>query len=323
MPDGLVPEKKEKIGLTLSGGGAKGFAHIGVYQVLTQQKVPIDFITGTSVGAMVGAGIAMGRSPYEIMEIMSEFAEEENEQVLMGFNPFRMGKGSILMGRNEEKTLARMIPKELEFKDLKIPLAVNAVDVETGEQVVFKTGNVFSAVRASLSFPGLYPPLYHNDRLLIDGGVLNNLTVDICREMGADRVIAVDLKSLYSGQTISGLIYHFYVRKNLEKKYHLRTKKSRMQEFLLKMGFPINIMFRAMSIMQQKITDDLMRRYPSDLYIHPDVDAFALLGIRDYKEIYDRGVKAARLYIPDFKKMTKGEVSLKQEISQIIEEDPQ
>lgn len=295
--------KKDKIGLTLGGGGAKGFAHIGVYQVLAQNNIPINCITGTSVGAMVGAGIAMGRSPYEIMEIMSEFAKDENDQVLMGFNPFRMGKGSILRGKNEEKTLKRMIPQDIEFKDLKVPFAVNAVNVETGEEVVFKEGNVFAAVRASLAFPGLYPPEYHQEQLLIDGGILTNLTIELCRTMGADKVIAVDLKSLYSEQTISGLIYHFYMQKEKEAKYGLKVKRDRMHEFMLKMGFPINIMFRSMSIMQQKITEEYMKKHPADIYIHPDVDAFTMLGMKDYKEIYNRGVKAAKMQIPDLKKL--------------------
>ncbi len=299
--------KNKKIGLTLGGGGAKGFAHIGVYQVLVQNNVPIDFISGTSVGAMVGVGIAMGRSPYEIMEIMSEFAEEENEQVLMGFNPFKMGKGSMLVGKNEEKTLERMIPKDLNFEDLKIPLVVNAVNVETGKQVVFKSGNVFAAVRASVAFPGLYPPVYHNDQLLIDGGILNNLTIDLCRELGADKVIAVDLKSLYSEQTISALIYHFYLQKEQEDEYDLKIKHKKVREFMLKMGFPMNIMFRSMSIMQNKITEELVAENPADLIIEPDVDAFHMLGMKDYKEIYNRGVKAAKMLIPDLKKLAPDE----------------
>ncbi|MDP4008460.1 MAG: patatin-like phospholipase family protein [Candidatus Peregrinibacteria bacterium] len=279
----------KKVGLTLGGGGARGFAHIGAYEVLIKHGIPIHCITGCSIGAIVGAGIAQGKSPEELLEIVKEFADHKP----IGIKDLGFGNGSIFSGNSILRSLKKLIPEDLEFKDLKIPLSVNAVDLESGEQIVFDSGNVLEAVMASSALPGLYPPVFYQDRLFVDGGVVNSIPVDICRGMGAEIIIAVDLKSYVSQQNMAGMIYHFYVQPKKEEKYHLSIKKGRIKETKLKLAFPVNVMMRALAITERRSAERIMEMINPEFVIHPEVSDFGMLDFEQYADIYDEGRRAA------------------------------
>ena len=182
---------KPKVGLALSGGGARGLAHIGVLKVLEQEGIPVDFLAGTSMGGVIAAGYAAGLSP--------EFMEQEalcmgrlrNLITLMDRSLPRLG---LFEGQRVQEYLAGRLG-DITFDELKTPLALVTVDLETGEEVVLRSGRVVDAVRATISLPGVFAPFRLDDRLLVDGGVLNNLPADVVREMGAEMVIAVDVSS--------------------------------------------------------------------------------------------------------------------------------
>lgn len=293
-------KQPKKIGLTLGGGGARGFAHVGVYEVLQKYNVPIDYISGCSIGAIVGAGIAQGKDPKELLEIIKEFAKQEP----VSLTHINLKNGSIFSGKEVVKSLKKLIPEDLEFRDLKIPLSVNAVDLETGEQRVFDSGNVLSAVLASSALPGLYPPVFYEDKLFVDGGVVNSIPVDICRGMGAEEIIAVDLKSYVSQQNMSGLIYHFYIQNGKEEKYHLKTKKNVLKEMKLKLAFPINVMLRALAITERKSAERIMAKINPEHIIHPHVSEFGMLDFDEYKDIYKEGKRAAEEVINNLQEKT-------------------
>jgi NTE family protein len=279
----------KKIGLTLSGGGAKGFAHIGVYEVLHKNKVPIHALAGSSIGAFVAAGIAQGKTPQDIYQVMRKLIKKKKH--LIGLSSLGWTKGSLLDGKLERGVMEELIPKDLEFKDLKIPLVVNAVDLENGEEVVFKEGNVFQAVLASSALPGLYPPVYYKDRLFVDGGILNYLPVNHCKAMGIDFQIAVDLQSFSSEQNISGLIYEFYIKDKQEEKYDLKFKHSLWKEALLKLGFPVNVMLRSLSIASDKNAAKILKETNPAVLIRPDVSSFSVVDIEDHQRIYMAGLR--------------------------------
>lgn len=279
----------KKVGLTLGGGGARGFAHIGAYEVLMNHGIKINCITGCSIGAIVGAGIAQGKRPRELLEVVKDFASHKPS----GLKSINFSNGGIFSGKEILASLKKMIPEDLEFKDLKIPLNVNAVDLETGEQVVFSRGNVLNAVLASSALPGIYPPVFYQDRLFADGGVVNSIPVDICRGMGAEVIIAVDLKSYVSQQNMAGMIYHFYIQPNKEQKYNLSIKKSSLKEAKLKLAFPINVMMRALAITERRNAERIMERTNPEFVIHPRVSEFGMLDFESYQAIYDEGRKAA------------------------------
>jgi NTE family protein len=284
------------LGLTLGGGGTKGFAHIGLYKILHEREIPIHSLAGCSVGAFVGAGIAQGKTPEEIMEIMS--ASIAGQLSVFHISDISFEKGALLKAKEEMEALHRLIPEELTFDQLKIPLIVNAVDLETGEQVVFKSGKVLPAVQASMSIPGIFPPVFFEGRLLVDGGVLNNVPLDLCRTLGAELQVAVDLKSFYSRQNISGLIYNFYLKEDLEKKTGLQIPKHFFKDALLKAEFPITILLRSLSIAQEAYQKRFLENGKPDLLIHPDVSAYSFLDPKKYIEIYEKGLAAGKVAAP-------------------------
>jgi len=285
-----MSKKQRKLGLTLGGGGARGFAHIGVYEILRARKAKIDYISGCSMGAVIGAGIAQGKTPAELLEIAQDFTKHHPG----GLTDIRLNNGSIFGGEKVLKSLKKLIPEDLEFEDLQIPLSVNAVDLETGEQIVFNSGNVLKAVLASSALPGIYPPVYYKDRLFVDGGIVNSIPVDICRGMGADNIIAVDLKSYVSQQNMSGLIYHFYIQDKKEEDYHLKMKKNHLKEAKLRLAFPINVMMRSLAITERKSAERIVAKIHPEIIIHPHVSEFGMLDFDEYEDIYVEGKRATQ-----------------------------
>ncbi|CAN5433703.1 patatin-like phospholipase family protein [soil metagenome] len=177
----------KKIGLALSGGGARGFAHIGVLKVLVENNIPVDIIAGTSAGSIVGGAFASGMSISEIVAMASKVGWTNMTRPSM--SPLGM-LSNAPMG----KFLSRHF-KAVRFEDLAIPYAAIACDFERGEEVVLKdTGDLISAIRSSCAVPGIFAPLTDtNQRMLVDGGVVTPIPTDAVRQMGADIVIAVDL----------------------------------------------------------------------------------------------------------------------------------
>lgn len=181
--------KKINLGLALSGGGARGLAHIGVLQALENANIPIDFLAGTSMGGVIGAAYASGLSPDEIAEIAEEF---KNQRMLWRLADPTLPRLSIFQGHRlltffEEKLRAQS------FDDLRIPLTLVAVDLNSGEEAYLNSGPLAQAVRSTVSIPGLLAPVEDDGKCLVDGGLLNNLPVDVVRNMGADVVVAVDV----------------------------------------------------------------------------------------------------------------------------------
>ena len=212
--------KKPKIGLVLSGGGAKGFAHIGVLKVLEQAGVKIDYIGGTSMGAVVGGLYATGYSATQIDSIFrtinfdnllkdftprtsKNFYEKRNDELyafVLPFNHFKIGVPEALSkglyNYNMLSSLTKSVRHVRDFNQLKIPFFCIATNIETGDQVVLDSGNLAQAIVASSAFPTLFSPVEMNGMLLVDGGVTNNYPVEEVRKMGADIIIGVDVQDV-------------------------------------------------------------------------------------------------------------------------------
>jgi len=220
-PASLLAQERERarVGLVLSGGGAKGMAHVGVLRVLEEMNIPVDVVVGTSAGAAVGALYASGMPVARIeerfieMDWLSSFRDDPGRAykpirrkqddwrfpVLPGIGVRADGLhvgGGIVAGQNLGfilNELTRNAALVEDFDRLAIPFRAVATDLATGEQVVIGRGNLAEAVRASMSIPGVYAPVELDDRLLVDGGVANNLPVSVARELGAEVIIAVDI----------------------------------------------------------------------------------------------------------------------------------
>ena len=177
-----------KLGLALGGGGARGLAHIGVIKALEELNVPIHCVAGTSIGAIVGGAFAAG-----IMDKAEEWASAPNWKKLPKlFLDLHLSKKALIRGDRIEKFFREMIPAET-FGDLKLPFAAVATDLMSGEEVVLRTGDVPTAIRASMSIPGVFCPVEREGKVLVDGGLVDPLPIEVCRRLGADKVIAVDV----------------------------------------------------------------------------------------------------------------------------------
>ena len=211
--------KRPRIGLVLGGGGARGFAHVSVIKELERRHIPIDCIAGTSMGALIGGLYASGMSIEEIEKMVVELdwagtfddslerpersfrRKRDDDLSLLNAKP-GIGKSGIkitsglLAGENIMLLLERLsneASRSGNFDQLVIPFRAVATDINTGEAAVLRSGNLSIAMRASMSIPGVLRPVKIGDQLLVDGGIVNQLPVDVVRGMGADIVIAVDV----------------------------------------------------------------------------------------------------------------------------------
>ncbi len=223
--------QRPRIGLVLSGGGARGFAHIGVLKVLDSLNIPIDYIAGTSMGAVMGGLYAIGYSPHQLDSLARNidwpviFSDEpprskltylekrdmDRFQLTLKINKLEIREPSALIfGQKISLLLTQLVTPEFEqvnFDTLPIAFQCVAADLITGNEVVLGQGSLPRAIRASMAVPSIFTPVEWGDSLLVDGGVLNNLPVDVVRKMGADYIIAVDVGTpLRSRQELSGAI---------------------------------------------------------------------------------------------------------------------
>src|SRR5438105_13729594 len=180
-------QNSPSIGLALGGGFARGIAHVGVLKVLEEENIPVSFVAGTSVGALIGAAYCSGVSPAELEEIAARVRFKDLARWTLSRYGFATNLRMI--------TFLKKILKVHTFEELQIPLAVTATDFGSGEGVVFRTGPLIDAVRASCAYPGVFLPVKVNGRLLVDGMLAHSLPTKPARDMGAGKVLAVSLRS--------------------------------------------------------------------------------------------------------------------------------
>ena len=176
-----------RVGLALSGGFARGIAHIGVLRVLEEHHIPIDVIAGTSVGALIGAAYASGTT-------LNEMEHQAQETRFTDFGRWTLSRLGLASNQKLEEFLARFSAAK-RFEDLRMPMAIAATDLGAGNTVYFTQGDLGAAVRASCAYPGLFVPINLNGRILVDGFLTEPVPVDGARRVGAEIVIAVNLSS--------------------------------------------------------------------------------------------------------------------------------
>ena len=180
--------RKPKIGFALGAGSARGWAHIGVLRGLTEAGIKPDLIAGCSVGALVGAAFAAGS--LDQLEAWALSLDWKRMLKLMDFGL----RGGLIKGKRVREVFREQFV-EREFSELNVPFAAVATDLHSGQEVWLREGKVSAAIGASIAVPGLFQPVPHEGRYLVDGSVVNPIPVSLCRAMGADIVLAVDLGS--------------------------------------------------------------------------------------------------------------------------------
>ena len=180
-------KNRKTVGLALGSGGVRGLAHIGVLKVLIKHKIPIDYISGASIGAWVGAHFAL----YQDIEKTADFTAGKKKEKLLSFLETTIS-GGLVKGEKLESLLNDWLGGAT-FEDLKIPLKIAVTDLLSGNKIVCSEGKLAPAVRASMSVPGVFKPVSFERRALVDGGLSNPVPVDLVKELGAEVVVAVNL----------------------------------------------------------------------------------------------------------------------------------
>ena len=254
---------RPKVGLVLGGGGAKGATHVGVLKVIEDVGVPIDYIAGTSIGSIVGGLYSVG---YSVEQLDSLFRNEDWVDLF--------ATGSVL------ELLENMVgPNDsIDFDQLPIPFRCVAYDVKAHKEVVLRSGRLAQAMRASMAIPGAFKPVSVNGMLLVDGGVMNNLPVDVVRDMGADIVIAVDLQQ----------------------------KKHETRDFSLKESFGIG------GLLDWLVSRPDWKKYndnceDADIYINPNLDGYdaASFNKKDITRMLEIGTDAGNAFREDLERVKK------------------
>jgi NTE family protein len=266
-------KSRRKIGLALSGGAARGLAHIGVLDVFIQKGIPIDLIAGTSAGALIGAIYAASR---DISRVKKDAVEANWRTWAPLIDPSLPIHSGLIKGEKITELLTRYIGRDTEFGDLKIPFACTATDIETGEVVIIDQGPVTEAVRASISIPTIFTAVKREGRYLVDGGLTTPVPINVVREMGADFVIAVNVTPDITAQ---------------------RAKSKPVSE---KAPSILHIILQALyittgSLVKQSLAD-------ADIVIEPDLVHITSADFQKSAEVVARGEQAARRAIPEIKK---------------------
>jgi len=287
----VYAQERPKIGLVLSGGGAKGLAHIGVLKVLGELGIEVDYIAGTSMGSIVGGFYAIGYDVSRIEQIALDMPwadvltdkimrsslsieEKFEESRYVGTFPIRKLKiglpRGLIAGQKASAMLARLtwpVHHIEDFNDFLIPFSCVAADIETGEQVVIDSGNLAEAIRASMSIPSAFNPVEIDGRLLVDGSIVNIFPASVVVDMGADIIIGVDVGS------------------------PLRTREE-LDSFVAVIDQLLNFQSVPVAEKQHELCDIL---------ILPDLNKYNALSFGDVDSLIARGEQAARLALPQLR----------------------
>ena len=290
------------IGLALGSGSARGWAHIGVLRELEQAGIRPHVIAGTSIGAFVGAAYAAG-----VIEPLEEWVDALGWKEVLGFFDVTLSggllKGNRLMSFFGERFVAT------DFSGLQLPFACVATDLSTGREVWLRDGSVAEAVRASTAIPGLFAPVPRGSSFLMDGALVNPVPVSLCRALGADIVIAVDLGS--------ELVRERHRRRRAEQAETPRVEGGNGWTDLLRRwwspgedaerGVPlpsmVDVLTTSINIMQVRISRSRMAGEPADLVIAPRLADIGLMDYHRGKELIDEGRSEARLMLPAVRRL--------------------
>lgn len=283
-----------KTGIALGGGGAKGFAHIGVLKALGHAGIEFDMVAGTSIGALVGAVYVAGKLP-ELERISRRYGMKDL--------PFLLGpawpRKGLFSGNYIERLLDDIVHVE-NIEDLGKPFAVVAVDLNKAEVVTFTSGNLYRAIHASMSIPGLFKPVVDGCRVLVDGGVLEPVPVSALRGLGADVIVAVDLLSNLSpvsGGARARPAFVDYIR-SLAGKFYLEgltAANDRESETAMSL---VDIIQRSSIAAQRKLTEYHFRDDTPDLVIDPPLSDIKVFDFHRGESIIETGRQAAEKVIP-------------------------
>jgi len=294
----------KKVGLSLGSGSAKGLSHIGVIKLLEEMDIKIDYIAGSSIGAMIGGVYAAGISINEIEDIA---LKTDLASSVKYFLP-TISKSGLISGLKVTEFLKNVVG-DIDIEDLEISFAATATDILTGQEIDFKNGNLVEAIRASISVPIIFQPVVHDNQILVDGGLVNPLPVNIVREMGADFIIAVNImpsldrtntgkREENTNRQISALASEMKAAMR-EKLEWLNIDYKWIEKLLASKGkYNVpglkKILNQSVYITQRKLARLSVELYRPDIIIEPDIPFAGFFDFYKAREIIDIGYKSAQ-----------------------------
>ena len=305
---------QKRIGLALGSGSARGWAHIGVIRALKEAGIQLDYVAGTSIGALVGAVYASGD-----IDSLEEVVLKFDWKRIAHFFDVVFPKSGLIDG-NKVADFVRAHVKEINIEDLPLPFSAVSTNLTTGREVILSKGDIIEAVRASISVPGIFTPVRKNGTILVDGGLVNPVPVSVVRKMGAEFVIAVDLnhdivskkgisKTLIPSHTTSALgagigqslIKRSKILEAINKRFEAGALPAlkQIKQWRSKDPLPnvFEVLMSSINIMETQITAAQLKTDPPDLLIRPNLGHLTMLDFHRAKEAIAEGYRETRARI--------------------------
>lgn len=270
--------ERKKVGLALGEGGARGLAHIGVLKVLEEYNIPIDFISGTSMGAVIAA---LYSAEPNAKKLEKDALEIEWNKIF----DYTIPRSGVIKGDKIEKLLYEKL-HNLEFKDMKIPLFITAFDLENRQEIIFNKGNVVKALRASISIPGFFIPVENNNKILVDGGVVDPIPTEPLKKAGAEIIIAINVDCI-------------------KEKKPLRTEEATLKKTSKKMPSIIENASQSLQVMTSEACKADLRLHRANFIITVDAEDIGTLEFGKVEEAIKLGEAAARKSLDKIKSITQ------------------
>lgn len=299
---------RRRIGIALGGGAARGWAHIGVLKELADMGIRPDIMAGTSIGALVGAA-----SLVDQLDALEDWVRRLARLDILRLMDARLSGGGFMRGDRLMQALSKYV-EDCSIEDLPIPFAVVATDLDTGHEVWLREGSLQDAVRASIALPGLFSPVRLNDRWLLDGGLVNPVPVSVCRAMGADIIIAVNLTRNTLVRTIAStpsdddagpaedeededdsFFQRLVGRMHAGIRFRLdRLMSTSPEEAKLTGPGLFDVLAGSINIVQDRITRSRMAGDPPDIQISPRLANIRLMEFDRAGDAIDQGRQAVK-----------------------------
>jgi len=303
---------RPKIGLALGSGSARGLAHIGVIRALKDARIHIDYVAGTSIGAAIGAVYASGK-----LDSMQDAYLAMDWKKIAYFFDVVFPKSGIIDGKKVTDFMREYVHSD-KIEELPLPFKAVATELNSGEEVVLETGDVIDAVRASISVPGMLTPVRRNGRVLVDGGLVNPVPVNVARAMGADIVIAVDINhgivegkapisqeksqpdtDIFQSLSLLGNERYRSAMERIEKGLQSLDSNPtliQIRAWLAEESLPniFEVLLTSINIMETQITSTRLQIDPPELLIQPPLGSVRFLEFNRAEEIISIGYETTR-----------------------------
>ncbi|MBE0574336.1 MAG: patatin-like phospholipase family protein [Desulfuromonadales bacterium] len=307
---------RPKLGVALGSGAARGLAHIGVLKVLEEADIQIDIVTGTSMGAFIGAMYAAGVPVTQMERVALEIDWFSMARLLAPVMP----TSGLSDGKKLVAFMAELLPVR-DFKDLQLPLAVTATDINTGEAIIIKQGDLLEALHASLAFPGIFSPVRFGQRFLVDGGLCNPIPADVARSLGAEKIIGICtipavvkqtpetfMPTMHGGSRTINRWRDFFSTRRIEQAFRSALGHETEESLDGMLDTPkipniFRVCAQSVAIMENVINELQLRQNPHDLIIRPLLEGVTLLEFHRAKEVIAAGEAATRAALPQIRYM--------------------